>query len=270
MINKDEFKKAKDLRTMLEPLSKGEFLDHFKEVLKFVQEHKDKSLKQVQQMEEVFNKLMKDATGEFDNKQNNAQNSTTQAFNTLKGEVEALNSKNSTTLNSSMLSKMEELNIKMGEIKDGRDGLDADEEKVLKKVEEMLEQDLDSKKIRDSLEALEGKERIDVSAIKGMNKMFKGIDERMTGLAGIYQQGGSSSGGKTVKALDLSSQLNGSKRVFAIQTVWRVISVHLTSNPTIMRDGVDYTWTPTSITFTSEVSDVSLSAGQTLIITIAE
>lgn len=82
---------------------------------------------------------------------------------------------------------------------------------------------------------------------------------------------GGGTGGKIVKAFDLSSSLNGSLSTFNLPAVWRVISVHSTSFPYIFRPNIDYTWTTSTITFTSEVTPSStLANGQSLIVIYAE
>jgi hypothetical protein len=126
---------------------------------------------------------------------------------------------------------------------------------------------------RDALETLEGEDRLDVSAIKGIEKLFKKLFSQIKTSNPIYTGGGggSSGGGRIVREYDLSSQLDGVLKTFALPANWRVISVHASSTPNILRPTVDYTYTPSSITFTSEISEsTTLAAGQTLIIIYSE
>lgn len=69
--------------------------------------------------------------------------------------------------------------------------------------------------------------------------------------------------------IDISSQFNGVLKTFNIQAVWRIISVDLSSFPYgSLRKNIDYTWTPTSITFTSQIDAATqLAASQSCIIT---
>lgn len=128
--------------------------------------------------------------------------------------------------------------------------------------------------IRDGLELLTGDERLDKSAIKGLEDIEKDITnlKNNKGNKTIYTgTGGSSSGGRNVQAYDLSSQLNGVLKTFTIPAFWRVISVHSTSFPFVFRPTVDYTTNGSTITFTSEITaDTTLAAGQTIIIIYAE
>lgn len=125
--------------------------------------------------------------------------------------------------------------------------------------------------VRDSLESIEKEEdKLDVSAIKGIKDLIKKLLSSVKTNT-VYVGGGSEGGGRIVKAYDLSSQLNGSLKTFSLPAVWRVISVSASSTPFSFRDTVDYTWTPTSITFTSEISEAStLAQGQTVIVTYSE
>ena len=264
--------------SMLDPdtVKKGDFIKHFKKVIDHVKEMKKKNMEDMERISKALTEASK-----------NVKNTTQSDFKALKESITALNEKNLSGLNKSLEKKIMDVDRKLTEIRNGEDGKDADEEMVIAEVLNKLKKELtlpeivDVKKdlpkmgneIRDALELLQDEDRLDVSAIKGLEKKFKELDKRMSGMStAIYQQGGSSSGGKVVKALDLSDQLDGSTRVFNIQNVWRVISVHLTSSPTIMREGVDYNWSAgnSTITFTSEVSDLALSSGQSLIIVVAE
>ncbi len=72
---------------------------------------------------------------------------------------------------------------------------------------------------------------------------------------------------------DLSAQLNGVLKTFALPTFWKVISVQASSFPHAFRPDVDYTTDGTlmTITFTSEIDvATALATGQTLTVTYAE
>jgi len=267
------------LLSLLNPntLTKEDFTKNFKKVIDHVGEMKKKNV-------DDFKGISKALTDSF----KEAKNTSNSDFKSLKDSINTLSKKSLTELNNTFTKKIEELDKGISSIKNGKD---ADEEKIVGKVVELikiptieeLKNDLPvmGVQVRNALEVLpDGEEdtedkRLGMSSISGLEEELKELSKRIKSLtqtqnAGIYQQGSSSSGGKTVTAIDLSADLNGSKRVFAIHTVWRVITVHLTSSPTIMREGIDYTWTPTSITFTSEVSDNALSSGQSLLIVAAE
>ena len=122
--------------------------------------------------------------------------------------------------------------------------------------------------IRNKLEHLTGEDRLDSSAIKGLDERLKKIEKTP-----IMSGWSSASGGKIVKSYDLSDSLNGVTKTFTLPSFWRIISVHLSSVPNILRPTIDYTSDATvpSITFTSQIDAASsLSTGQSLIIVYAE
>jgi len=201
-----------------------------------------------------------------------------QMSETLKGDSDASLSEMKEGLNSlfvgERLSDMErlirasvreELDKKIGEVDERlrrvRDGLDGEKgEKGDPGSPDTPEQ------VRDKLESLKDEERLDPSAIKGLDKYIQENSKAM----GVPYAG--PSGGGIVKAYDLSSQLDGADRTFSLPAFWRVISVHLSSFPSILRPTVDYTTNAATmeITFTSEVPANALAAGQTLIVVYAE
>jgi hypothetical protein len=118
------------------------------------------------------------------------------------------------------------------------------------------------------LESLQGSDRLHVSAIDGLEDLLK----KSGGGKTVLVPSGSASGGNSVQYYDLSSSLDGSTKVFSLPAFHRIISVHLSSFPTIMRPTTDFTVDPNAyqITFTDEIdAETSLSNGQTLIIVYA-
>jgi hypothetical protein len=85
-------------------------------------------------------------------------------------------------------------------------------------------------------------------------------------------QGGGIVGRDIIKDIDLSAQLDGVTKTFNIQAIWNVVSVNLSSYPYgALRKGIDYTWTPTSITFTDEIdASTQLGEGQKCILTVVQ
>lgn len=146
--------------------------------------------------------------------------------------------------------------------KDGRDGRDADEAAIVAKLENDLPRF--GEKFRDGLELLEGDERLDASAIKGLDAAVRKYETKAIP--------GGGHGGNYVQAYDLSSSLNGSTKTFSLPAFWKIVSVHLSSAPNILRPTVDYTSdaSASTITFTSEINAAtSLASGQTLLVLIA-
>lgn len=126
--------------------------------------------------------------------------------------------------------------------------------------------------IRNKLEILEGDERLKIEAIRGLRQELDDLKKR-GGNTTVVHSGGGGGGGKTVKSYDLSDSLDGSTSTFALPAFYRVISVHLSSFPNILRPTTDYTVDASAmtITFTAEIDPaVSLATGQTLLIVYSE
>lgn len=124
----------------------------------------------------------------------------------------------------------------------------------------------DAEDIRNKLELLTDDERLDKKAIKGLeeleNKLNKIISEKAKPI-------GSVSGRDIFADLDISDQLDGVAKTFNIPAIYNIISVSLSSFPNALRKGVDFTYTPTSITFTNEINaSTSLATGQTCVLTV--
>lgn len=127
--------------------------------------------------------------------------------------------------------------------------------------------------VKNKLETLRDDDRLPIKAIKDLRKELDEL-RRMAINSQIVGGGvsGGSSGGNIVKAYDLSAQLDGATKVFTLPSMWRIISVHLSSVPNILRDTTDYVYdgTANTITFTAEITaSSSLATGQTCIITYA-
>ena len=154
------------------------------------------------------------------------------------------------------------------------------EDKLRSSIEEVKKQiptippQLSAIEIGRKVDSLEGESRVDKSSIKGIEEIEKAIEElkKRKGITLFGGGGGSSSGGKVVKIYDISSQLDGSTKTFVIPSNWRVLTVHASSFPfSAFRPNVDFTYTSSSITFTSEITEaVTLASGQSVLVEYAE
>jgi len=161
---------------------------------------------------------------------------------------------------------------KMTEVKSGKD---ADEETMTKKIIDQLKDKVSAvldkpEEIRNKLEMLEGDERLKMEAIKGLIEKLNEMDKK--NVKSVYT-GGNVGGGKIVRSYDITASLDGVLKTFSLPAFWRIISVHLSSFPNILRETTDYTTDPSAmtITFTSEIdASTSLATGQTCIIVYAE
>lgn len=163
--------------------------------------------------------------------------------------------------------------------KDGRDGesvvgppgpagKDADEVAIQDRIEKNLP--ALGGAMRDALELLPEGERLKIEAIQDLRKELDEMKKRQSSInvGGISQ----AAARDLVKDIDLSASLDGVTKTFNIQAVWNVISVSLDSYPYgTLRKGIDYTWTPTSITLTDTIdAGTQLAAGQKLILTVIQ
>lgn len=131
--------------------------------------------------------------------------------------------------------------------------------------------------IRNKLESIsKNEDKLSIDAIRDLREELKKIYKLLSSNKGgtVYVGGsGGATGGKIVKSYDLSASLDGVTKTFALPAFWRVISVHLSSFPGILRPTTDYTTDGTNmtITFTSEISAASsLASGQSLLIVYSE
>lgn len=148
--------------------------------------------------------------------------------------------------------------------KDGENGKDADETAIVAKLEDDLPRF--GSQFRDGLELLEGEERLKIEAVLGLSDELASLRRELQKKANLGA-GGAVMGRELVRAYDLSSSLDGTTTTFQTPGMWRVISIHLSSFPNALRENVDFTWTPTSVAFTNQITPAtSLAAGQTCVI----
>jgi hypothetical protein len=115
--------------------------------------------------------------------------------------------------------------------------------------------------VRDKLETLEGDARLDISAIKGLDDYEK-LKEAAN--QPTRTSGGGGSSRNSVEFIDLSGQLNGSRKTFTVPRR-RFIALFGTEFPVIYRPDIDYTGSGTyTLSLTSQVA--APEAGQTLIL----
>lgn len=123
--------------------------------------------------------------------------------------------------------------------------------------------------IRNKLELLDGDERLKIEAIKDLREE---LDELKKLRTSIISGGGGNVGGNVVRLHDLSADLNGVLKTFALPAFWRITLVTASSFPNALRPTVDYTVDAAAmtITFTNEIdAAVTLTTGQTVLVQYA-
>ena len=129
-----------------------------------------------------------------------------------------------------------------------------------------------SEDIRNKLELLEDDERLKIDAIKDLREELDEL-KRLRGGKMMGVPYSAATGGGIVKAHDLSANLDGTTKTFNLPAFWRVISVHLSSFPNILRPTIYFTTDASlmQLTFTDEIdAPTSLAAGQSALIVYAE
>jgi len=267
------------LLSLLEPdtLTKEQFTENFKRVLKFLSDLKAKNQGEFTNLHSsisnLSNKLKEENTFRG-----------TELKTLIKTEIEKLTPKeialvveNYKSIIKSYENKLLEIDDKVNLLKDGNDGKDADEElitkNIIKKVQDLIVgktiQHIPQagKYLKKGLESLKGKNKLKISAIKGLREELNKRGKT------IYTGSGGGSGGGHVKAYDLSASLDGSTKTFTLPAFWRIISIQSSSFPNAFRLTTDYTVDASAftITFTSEITaGTTLATGQTITIIYAE
>lgn len=145
--------------------------------------------------------------------------------------------------------------------------------KKFEEIENRKPEEIQPEFIRDQLEAIEvEEEKLTIEAIGFLRKELDELKAKISSLSlGSGKTMFVGGGGRTVRSYDLSSQLDGVTKTFNLPAMYRIISVHSSSTPFTFRQTTDYTWTTTSITFTSEVNaETTLNTGQSITIIYSE
>jgi len=182
-------------------------------------------------------------------------------LNDLKKQVNQISAR----MESEHASKMAFIDRKIASVKDGEPGepgVDGSPDTPIEIIEK--------------IESVQEKDKLVIEAIKGLRQELdelKKTADKNNANGAIYVGGGTTGGGKTVKVYDLTSQLDGVLKTFALPAFWRVHTVDLSSFPNALRPTVDFTTDAglMTITFTSEINAAtSLATGQTCIVTYSE
>lgn len=214
-------------------------------------------------MEQEHNQHMKEMKAEM-------QSLKTSLFDKVDTKLSTLD-----TLKTKLVSTIDE---KLGTVKngeDGEDGISPDPIEVASMVLAEMPDPLDIEDVRNGLEVLPDGEKLEINAIQDLPKRLDELENKIKRVSNrgnaVISSGGV--GGRIVKIHDLSDSLNGSTKTFSLPAFWRVLSVHTSSFPNILRPTIDYTVDGTlmQITFTSEIdASTTLATGQTVIIQYAE
>lgn len=186
----------------------------------------------------------------------------TNDLTSFKGEASSIIQAAIDAANASVADKLTLLDQRISEIKDGEPGPRGEQGPQGPAGSPDTSED-----IRNKLELLEGDERLKASAISGLEDLIKQtVPQSSNGTNFVVSRG-------AVKMYDLSALLDGSTKTFALPAFWRVISVHSSSFPHIMRPTTDYTTdgAAMTLTFTAEIDAATvLAEGQSIIVIYGE
>jgi len=240
MANLDEkqIEGLQRLLSLLDPktLTKEEFVKNFKIVVDLIKEMKQKNAKLIAEFGEMHKQLKEDL------KSNNSND-----FSGIKADF----TKELSNLNDKYNKAVATLNAKLTEIKDGQDGRDADEDGMIERLKLELPQMEDLKKdipvmgteIRNALELLQGEERLDKSAIKGLEETLKDLEEKISSKS-LGGGGGMSSiamNRRFIDDEDLAGTKNGVNTTFTISKIPATGSLKVFRNGQRLRVTEDYT-----------------------------
>jgi len=246
-----KFEKLQQILNLLnEGLTKTDFLKAFEGILNYVKKIHERNDLELQRLRETYDGLSGDLKKEFASAMKKIEARMDNESITLRALSEAVVEKMN-----SMRDGKDGVSIQGPAGRDGKDGKDADEEKIAKNAaREILNS---GEEIRKSLERLESDDRLDKSAIKG-------LDEWMRSIAGGRRFAILGGGRNAVEYTDLSSLLDGVTKTFSVPKR-RFVALMYSSAPFIYRPTVDYTGDGTgTLTLTSEVS--APETGQSLIL----
>lgn len=255
--------KALELKKMLanldsDRLTKEDFVSAWEQIVELILKIKAENKQTVDSLEAAFSTLQKTIS---------------KLSETERSGIQSNFSKLSLSLTSSVDAKLSQVDTRLAQIRDGKD---ADEERVAARaaalaVSQIKVPSLDELKSdlprmgaqsRDGLELLTGDERLDKSAIKGLD----GLDSKLAELESIRVGAKNINVGgliNTVRVHDLSGELNGSTKVFVVPRHRRAVLLVGTQFPVIYRPTVDYTTANVTLTLTDQVA--APETGQSLI-----
>jgi len=246
--SKEELTEFKKQQELIAPITRAEFLEHFDSLVDIVNEVKDNNLREFTSMV----KTHKDFTG----------NATTTKDSTI-AELRAELNRVIGELGKSHADINAKINARIMEVKDGLNGRDADETKIIEAVRSQIvipePEQMSNNIIRDKLEKLRGKERLEIDAINGLKKKLKELEDRPLGGGG---------GGFSYIHMDRhfvddetpSGTVNGTNKIFTItKTPNPTGSLKVYVNGQRMKaGGEDYTLSARTITFVTAPPTTSI------------
>ena len=245
------------LKVIEEGVTKEEFVKAFESLVSYVLKIEKRNNLEIESLKTNFSDTIEKIRGIVD-----------ATISELKGRVNNIFvGERLDEMHKSIKDKLSSVDERMSTVRDGKD---ADENRIMEGVMKKIRVPKDGSPdtpadIRNKLETLEGDNRLDKSAIRGIEDIEKVLDAMKDGSGKTFVIGGK--GRNSVHLYDLSSQLNGVLKTFTLPSNFGVIGVWCSSMPNAFRPTIDYTEGNKTITFTDEINaSTTLAAGQTLIL----
>ena len=158
-------------------VSADEFVRAFESVINLV-------VKSEKTLLDKINRILGDSATSLEEKFDKITGELKKESSKTLADVKSIAVQSKRELAAALESIQEKVNARLAELKDGEDGKDADEEAMMAALEQKIPSADDialqlpkyGERIRDSLELLQGDERLDKSAIKGLEELEKKID----------------------------------------------------------------------------------------------
>lgn len=257
MMDKNLEKLEQLLKVIEEGVTKEEFVKAFESLVSYVLKIEKRNNSEIESLKDDYKKVIGMIRGNVD-----------ATISELKGKVDTVFvGERLNEMQKSINEKLSSVDERMSTVRNGKD---ADEERVKFEVLRNIRIPKDGSPdtpsdIRNKLETLEGDNRLDKSAIRGIEDIEKVLDAMKDGSGKTFVVGGKSR--NSVHLYDLSSQLNGVSKTFTLPSNFGVIGVWCSSMPNAFRPTIDYTEGNKTITFTDEINaSTTLATGQTLIL----
>lgn len=172
-----------------EGLTRKEFTDAFALVVNLVKEIKDKNLEEMSAMSDMVTTLSEKMKSDMSFKMTSTEREMMDYCKTEMAKME----KESVKMMKEHEKKMQAIDEKLAEVKSGDDEKDADEVRITEDILRRLPPPpfIEPKDVRDKLETLKGKERLDKSAIYGLEEMFKEEIKKINDRVSSIPRGGS-------------------------------------------------------------------------------
>lgn len=234
------------LKTMDDNISREDFVNSFEQVVKLIKTIERKNEDTITRLEESYQEV---------------QNQLRIHSEMMSDEMRTLCEEELTSMVGQLGSKMSEVDSKLAQVKDGKDSdPKAVIEAVIAQIPPVKEVVLDGpEELADKLDTLEGEARL--KSIIELEKKIEALEERIKTVGATRIVAGPNA--NAVQYADLSSQLDGSKKIFVVPRHRQILGLFSTQFPNFFRPTTDFTTSNLQLTINSSLGPIA--SDQTLI-----